>query len=58
MAELTLPHEMLTVVVPHFIPEKGLHSALHMNTAALLRKALIKYDIVIMEVPYHIGEKL
>jgi len=29
---------------------------LHMNTASLLRKALLKrQDIVIMEVPYHLG---
>ncbi len=55
MADLLGPHEMLTVVVPHFIPAQWIFSGLHMNTAALLRKALLKRpDIVIMEVPYHL----
>jgi amino acid transporter len=57
MADMTSPQHMLTVVVPQFIPEHGIYNALHMNTAELLRKALIqKDDIVIMEVPYHLGE--
>jgi len=43
--------------VPQFIPEHGIYNTLHMNTATLLRKALIKkHDIVIMEVPYHLDE--
>lgn len=51
------PRQVLTVVVPSFIPEQGVYQALHMNTAELLRKALIQqHDIVIMEVPYHIDE--
>jgi len=59
MANLTPPNQMLTVVVPHFIPEHGIFNALHMNTAELLRKSLIqKQDIVIMEVPYHLDETL
>ena len=57
MAEQTGPHQMLTVVVPHFIPEHTAYNALHMNTAELLRKSLIKkHDIVIMEIPYHLDE--
>jgi len=57
MAELTGPGQMLTVVVPQFIPEHRVYNALHMNTAELLRKSLIqKHDIVIMEVPYHLDE--
>jgi amino acid transporter len=59
MAGLTSAQQMLTIVVPQFIPEHGIYNALHMNTAALLRKALIQRNgIVIMEVPYHIGESL
>lgn len=59
IANLTSPGQMLTVVVPHFIPEHTIYNALHMNTAAVLRDALIQRDgIVIMEVPYHINEKL
>ena len=57
MAENTGPHQMLTVVVPQFIPEHGVYNTLHMNTAQMLRKSLIqKHDIVIMEVPYHLDE--
>ena len=57
MADMTLPNQMLTVVVPQFIPEHGAYNVLHMNTAELLRKSLIKkHDIVIMEVPYHFDE--
>ena len=57
MASLTAPNQMLTVVVPHFIPEHHVYNMLHMNTAELLRKSLIqKSDVVIMEVPYHLDE--
>jgi len=57
MAGKTGPHQMLTVVVPQFIPEHAIYNTLHMNTADLLRKALIQqHDIVIMEVPYHLDE--
>lgn len=57
MADNTGPNQMLTVVVPQFIPEHGVYNALHMNTAQMLRKSLIqKHDIVIMEVPYHLDE--
>ena len=57
MANLTKPSQMLTVVVPHFIPEHDVYTVLHMNTAAVLRRALIQRNgIVIMEIPYHIDE--
>jgi amino acid transporter len=56
LAQLNNPSTMLTVVVPEFIPERSLYKPLHMNTAEALRKALLnQYDIVIMDVPYHIG---
>jgi hypothetical protein len=59
MASLTQKNQMLTVVVPHFIPEHRAYNLLHMNTAELLRKSLIqKSDVVIMEVPYHLDENL
>ncbi len=55
LAQLSSPTTMLTVVVPQFIPEHAIFKPLHMNTADLLRKALLnKYEIVIMEVPYHL----
>jgi amino acid transporter len=57
MDELSSPQIMLTVVVPQFIPKRGIYKALHMNTAALLQKALIKKpEIVIMDIPYHLDE--
>ena len=57
MAGLTATNQMLTIVVPHFIPEHAAFSTLHMNTAAVLRRRLIqRRGIVIMEIPYHIDE--
>jgi len=57
MVSKTAQHQILTVVVPQFIPEHGIYNSLHMNTAEILRKELIqKHDIVIIEVPYHIDE--
>jgi amino acid transporter len=59
MASLTTSSQMLTIVVPHFVPEHAAYSALHMNTAAVLRRVLIqRRGIVIMEIPYHIDELL
>jgi len=59
MANTTASNQMLTVVVPQFIPEHRVFNALHMNTADFLRRSLIeKRDIVIMEVPYHLDETL
>jgi len=48
------PGDMLTVVVPEFLPEKPWQNILHMQTAFFLRMGLLGLDnIVIMEVPYH-----
>lgn len=59
IARLTGPRQMLTVVVPHFVPEHAVYTALHMNTAAVLRKVLIqRQGLVIVEVPYHIDDSL
>ncbi len=58
MAELRQPNEMLTIMVPHFVPTHWWQSALHMNTALLLRAALLQQrDIVVMEVPYHLEDE-
>ena len=55
LAQMNTPTTMLTVVVPQFIPEHAIFKPLHMNTAEMLRKSLLdKYDIVIMDVPYHL----
>lgn len=51
------PNEMLTVVVPEFVPTTWWHNLLHTQTAFFLRLGLLGMkDIVIMEVPYHVGE--
>jgi amino acid transporter len=49
------PGEILTVVVPQFVPERALHNVLHMQTAFVLQIGLLGVrDVVITEVPYHI----
>ena len=53
-----LAEEMLTIVVPHFVPARWWQRLLHMNTALMLRAALLrKRDIVVMEVPYHLEDE-
>ncbi len=50
-----LPHELLTIVVPQFIPSHWWENLLHNQTALLLRFALLfKPGIVIIEVPYQV----
>lgn len=51
------PHRIVRSRVMRF-PEMVRCNALQMNTAALLRKALIEYDVVIMDVPYYLNEEL
>jgi amino acid transporter len=49
------PNEIITVVVPQFVPERRISNLLHMPTAMLLRLAfLTKKDIVVTDVPYQI----
>jgi amino acid transporter len=49
------PNEMITIVVPQFIPSRRVFGALHMHTADLLRKELLsKAGVVITDVPYQI----
>lgn len=50
-----LDNEMITIVVPQFIPRRFWTNALHMRTADTLRKVLMgQKDIVIVEVPYQV----
>ncbi len=52
------PGETMTIVVPEFVSESLVASALHMNTANLLRSQLKRQPgIVIVNVPYHVHEK-
>jgi len=49
------PNETITIVVPHFIPSQKVYNGLHMQTAEMLRRALLATPgVVITEVPYQI----
>ena len=49
------PNEVITIVVPQFVPRSWWHNALHTQTALMLRMALLfKPGIVITDVPYQI----
>lgn len=48
-------NETITIVVPHTVPDKRVHNALHMHTAEMLRRELLSTPgIVITEVPYQV----
>jgi hypothetical protein len=50
-----LPNEIITIVVPQFVPRHFWSNWLHTRTADTLRRILLfKKDIVIMEVPYQV----
>ena len=49
------PNEIITIVVPQFVPRRWWHNILHMQTANWLRLALLfKPGIVITDVPYQV----
>ena len=49
------PNELVTVVVPQFVPRSWWHNFLHNQTAVWLRLALLlKPGIVVTDVPFHI----
>ena len=57
VAEKRQPGETITVVVPEFVSENRWTSALHTNTADILRTQLKnQHGIVITNVPYHVHE--
>ncbi len=50
------PNEVLTIVVPQFVPRRRWHNVLHAQTAMMLRLALMfEPGIVITNVPYQVG---
>jgi amino acid transporter len=52
------PGETITIVVPEFVSNSRIATALHTNTAELLRSQLKRqHDIVIINVPYHVHEE-
>jgi amino acid transporter len=55
---LRQPNEVITIIVPQFVAGSPLESALHMNTADMLRKELLNTPgIVITDVPYQVSER-
>jgi hypothetical protein len=49
------PNEVITIVVPQFVPGRWWHNFLHNQTAILLRLALLfRRGIVITDVPFHV----
>ena len=55
IAEKRQSNETITVVVPQFVSSGPMTSWLHMNTAEVLRRALMfKPGIVITAVPYQV----
>jgi amino acid transporter len=50
------PNEVITVVVPQFVPDRPWHNVLHAQTAMMLRLALVfEPGVVITSVPYQVG---
>ena len=48
-------HQLITIVIPEFIPEAEPAKLLHNQTAILLQRRLLsREDIVVIDVPYHI----
>jgi hypothetical protein len=52
------PNEVITVVVPQFVPKHWWNNLLHTQTAIQLRLVLLfKPGIVVTDVPYHVGQR-
>ena len=55
VASVQQPNELITIVVPQFVPKHWWTNFLHMRTAESLRKSLLhRKNIVITEVPYQV----
>jgi hypothetical protein len=58
IAKQRQPGETITIVVPEFVSNSHMTTALHTNTAELLRRQLKRqHGIVIINVPYHVHEE-
>jgi amino acid transporter len=50
-----IPGNVITIIVPQFVPKNGITHFLHTRTAETLRKVLLNHsNIVITEVPYQV----
>jgi amino acid transporter len=57
IADERQPNEILTIVVPQFVPRRSWQNILHAQTALFLRMALLfRRGIVITNVPYQLAE--
>jgi hypothetical protein len=55
IADQRQPNEVITIVVPQFVPKRWYHNLLHTQTAFLLRVVLLfKPGIVVTDVPYQV----
>jgi hypothetical protein len=51
------PGELITIVVPQFVPLRWWHNLLHTQTAVMLRVALLfRPGITVTDVPYHLQQ--
>jgi hypothetical protein len=49
------PNELVTIVVPQFVPRRWWHNLLHTQAAVMLRLALLfKPGVIVTDVPYHV----
>ncbi|MCC7493991.1 MAG: APC family permease [Fimbriimonadaceae bacterium] len=52
------PNEVITVVVPQFVPHRWWHNLLHAQTALWLRQALLhEAGVVVTDVPYQVTRR-
>lgn len=55
LAKKRQPNEIITIVVPQFVPKHWWHNVLHAQTATWLRLALLfKPGVVVTDVPYQV----
>jgi hypothetical protein len=55
MLAIRQPNEIITVVVPQFVPKHWWENLLHNQTAMMLRMGfMFKPGLVVIEVPYQI----
>jgi hypothetical protein len=53
--DVEYPEQMVTVVIPEFVPVETMAGVLHNQTANILRRRLrVKHDVIVIDVPYHI----
>jgi len=58
IAARSQPNEVITIVVPQFVPRRSWHNLLHAQTAMMLRLALLfQPGIVITSVPYQVSRE-